>query len=75
LAVIDSTSCFAIAGLSLRPAQIQRVFALVELRWNEGELAWASPQLFARLREERPPPQARGAGSVRRQTHDPAGGT
>jgi hypothetical protein len=57
-----------IVGFSLRSAQIQRVFALVELlrgvtaflvapvlRWNEGELAWDSPRLFARFRGERPP--------------------
>jgi hypothetical protein len=40
---------------------------------NEGELAWASPRLFARFREERPQPrEARSAG---RQTRDPAEGT
>ena len=122
-----------IAGFSLRSAQIQRVFALVELlrgvtaflvapillylatvigtslaegtkaaiwiclgiaatgaitavavfavgggrwqkpdleRWNEGEPALASPRLFGRFREERPPSQARGAESARRPAEE-----
>jgi MFS family permease len=65
-------AAWAPSGVALGGGRLQRPDLE---RWNEGELAWDSPQLFARLREERPQPRARGAGSVRRQSHDPAEGT
>jgi MFS family permease len=62
---ITAVSVFALGGGRLQTPDLER--------WNGGEPAWTSPRLFARLREERPQP--RGAGSARRQSHDPAEGT
>jgi hypothetical protein len=44
-------AAWAPSGVALGGGRLQRPD--VE-RWNEGELAWDSPQLFARLCEERP---------------------
>jgi MFS family permease len=62
---ITAVAVFALGGSRLQTPNLER--------WNEGELAWASPRLFARFREERTQP--REARSARRQTRDPAEGT
>ena len=62
---ITAIAVFALGSRGLQTPNLER--------WNEGELAWDSPRLFARLRGGRPP--AHAAGSARRQAHDPAEGT
>lgn len=62
---ITAVTVLALGGGGLQTPDLQR--------WNEGQPAWLSPRLFAKLREERPQP--RGAGGARRQSHDPAEGT
>lgn len=64
---ITAVAVFTLGGSRLQTPDVER--------WNEGELAWASPRLFAWFREERPQPLPRGAEGSRRQTGDPAEGT
>jgi MFS family permease len=64
---ITAVAVFTLGGSRLQTPDVER--------WNEAELAWASPRLFAWFREERPQPLPRGAEGSRRQTGDPAEGT
>jgi MFS family permease len=62
---ITAVAVFAVGGGGLQRPNLER--------WNEGELAWDSPRLFARFRGERPP--AHAARRARGQARDPAEGT
>jgi hypothetical protein len=57
---LTATAVFALGGARLPAPDLQR--------WNDGEPAWTSPALFARIRPRQPAaqPQAREPDSVHR---------